>query len=111
VTIPAGSYVTLSVPSANRDPRQFPDPDRFDVARTDNSHLGFGLGIHHCVGANVARAELQEALRVIIERCPVIECDTENPTWVPYAAARRFESLRMRLAVSPRVKTVLAVNT
>ena len=102
VTIPAGSYVTLSVPSANRDPRQFDNPDHFDVARKDNHHLGFGLGIHHCVGANVARAELQEALRVILERCPVIECVSDAPTWVPYAAARRFESLTMRLGIAPQ---------
>ncbi len=102
VTIPAGSYVTLSVPSANRDPRQFEDPDRFDVGRTDNQHLGFGLGIHHCVGANVARAELQEALRVILERCPLVEGPAEKPVWVPYAASRRFESLTMHLQITAR---------
>jgi cytochrome P450 len=102
VHVPAGSYVTLSVPSANRDPRQFADPDRFDVTRPDNRHLGFGLGIHHCVGANVARAELQEALAVVIARCPVIESCVENPQWVPYAGARRYEALPMRLDVTPR---------
>jgi cytochrome P450 len=102
VPIPAGSYVTLSVPSANRDPRQFRDPDRLDVTRADNHHLGFGRGVHHCVGANVARAELQEGLRVILERCPVIESRTEAPVWQPYAGARRFEALSMHLAVAPR---------
>jgi cytochrome P450 len=102
VPVPAGSYITLSVPSANRDPRQFPEPDRFDVTRRDNRHLGFGLGIHHCVGANVARAELQEALAVILERCPVIESIDPDPRWVPYAGARRYVTLPMRLEVTPR---------
>jgi cytochrome P450 len=102
VTIPAGSYVTLSVPSANRDPRQFTDPDRLDVTRTDNRHVGFGFGVHHCVGANVARAELQEALGVILDRCAVIESRVDDPVWVPYAASRRFEALPMHLEVVPR---------
>jgi cytochrome P450 len=102
VTIPAGSYVTLSVPSANRDPRQFRDPDRLDVTRTENRHVGFGFGVHHCVGANVARAELQEALGVILDRCPVIETRIEDPVWVPYAGARRYETLPMHLEVTMR---------
>jgi hypothetical protein len=102
VCIPAGSYVTLSVPSANRDPRQFPHPHRLDVTRADNRHLGFGLGIHHCVGANVARAELQEALAVILARCPVIEARVAVPRWVPYAGARRYEAMPMHLEVAPR---------
>jgi cytochrome P450 len=102
LTIPAGSYVVLSVPSANRDPRQFREPDLFDVTRKNNRHVGFGHGVHHCVGANVARAELQEALGVILERCPVIETPIGEPVWVPYAASRRFEALPMHLEVQPR---------
>ncbi|HUP72802.1 MAG TPA: cytochrome P450 [Acidimicrobiales bacterium] len=92
VSIPAGSYLTVSVPSANRDPRRFDDADRFDVTRTDNRHLTFGFGIHHCVGAAVARAEVQEALRVLVDRVD-LEPAGEEPRWVPFAAARRFESL------------------
>src|SRR5262249_27585151 len=99
VQIPAGSYITLSVPSATRDPAPFPEPARFDVTRHDNRPLGFGLGIHHCVGANVARAELQEALAVVLERCPTIESRLTDPQWVPYAGARRYETLPMRLEV------------
>ena len=95
VWIPAGSYLTVSVPSANRDPRRFVDPDRFDVTRTDNRHLTFGFGIHHCVGASVARAEIQEALRVLVPRVD-LEPLVDAPSWVPYAAARRFESLPVR---------------
>ena len=92
VSIPAGSYITVSVPSANRDPRRFEEPDRFDITRTDNRHLTFGFGIHHCVGAAVARAEVQEALRVLVSRAELEPLVTE-PTWVPFAAARRFEAL------------------
>jgi cytochrome P450 len=92
VSIPAGAYITISVPSANRDPRRFEEPDRFDITRTDNRHLTFGFGIHHCVGAAVARAEVQEALRVLVSRAELEPLVTE-PTWVPFAAARRFESL------------------
>jgi cytochrome P450 len=95
VSIPAGSYLTVSVPSANRDPRRFADPDRFDITRTDNRHLTFGFGIHHCVGASVARAEIQEALHVLVPRVD-LEPLVDAPVWVPYAAARRFESLPVR---------------
>ena len=71
---------------------------RDDVHR----HVGFGLGPHFCVGANAARAELHEALRVILERCPTFACVTAAPVWQPYAAARRFEALTMRFEVTPR---------
>lgn len=90
--VPGGSYITLSVPSANRDPRRFPDADRFDIARTDHRHLTFGFGLHHCVGAAVARAEVQEGLAVLFERCELTPA-IDKPTWVPFAAARRYESL------------------
>jgi cytochrome P450 len=100
VRIPAGSYITLSVPSANRDPRRFRDPDRLDFLRDDNRHVGFGLGAHFCVGANVARAELQEALTVILARCSVIEARVDEPVWVPYAGARRYEAMPMHLEVT-----------
>jgi cytochrome P450 len=96
VQVPAGAFVTVSVPSANRDPRRFADPDRFDVTRRDNRHLTFGFGVHHCVGAAVARAELHEALGVLV-RDTELEVTLDEPRWVPYAAARRYESLPMRV--------------
>jgi cytochrome P450 len=63
VTIPAGEVVLPIIQAANRDPLMFSEPDRFDVSRAPVSHMGFGSGAHHCLGAQLARVELQEALR------------------------------------------------
>lgn len=69
VEIPAGSMCMLRFAAANRDPALFPDPDRFDVARANaREHLAFGRGIHHCIGAALARKELLVAFRVLLER-------------------------------------------
>ncbi len=66
--IPAGSAVFLVWAAANRDPRRFPDPDRFDPMREDNEHLGFGSGIHTCFGGPLARLEMNLALEVFLRR-------------------------------------------
>lgn len=72
VTIPKGSAVLPSMGIANRDPAVFPDPDRLDPTRDISQHLGFGAGVHHCLGAQLARMELQEALGGIVRRMPAI---------------------------------------
>jgi cytochrome P450 len=70
VTIPAGETVLPSFNVANRDPAAFDDPDRLDVGRVPKAHLGFGAGAHHCLGAQLARMELQEAFRGLLTRLP-----------------------------------------
>jgi cytochrome P450 len=70
VTIPAGETVLPAFHVANRDPAAFNDPDRLDVGRAPRTHLGFGAGAHHCLGAQLARMELQEALRGLLTRLP-----------------------------------------
>ena len=65
-TIPKGVPVVLVLASGNRDPRRFREPDRFDPARPDNQHLGFGSGVHLCYGAPLARIEAQIALGALL---------------------------------------------
>jgi len=69
--VPRGAKVALLFGSANRDPRAFDEPDAFDVGRANAAdHIGFGGGIHVCVGAPLARIELAAALGVLVERAP-----------------------------------------
>ena len=70
IALPAGSRVTLCIGAANRDPAQFPDPDRLDVGRTPNRHLAFGSGIHTCAGLNLARLEGRVAISRFLARFP-----------------------------------------
>jgi cytochrome P450 len=76
-TIPAGQHVIVSLLAANRDPARFPDPDQLDLTRDEGAHLGFGHGIHHCLGAPLARLEGRIALRALVERFPTLELATD----------------------------------
>ena len=67
--------------AANRDPAHFPNPDMFNIERQNNKHLAFGMGIHHCLGAGLARVEAQEVFTAIIERLPNIRLVNENAVW------------------------------
>jgi len=73
--IPEGDKVTLWYGSANRDEEVFPHADRFDVGRTPNEHLAFGLGHHFCLGANLARLEIQIMFEELLRRLPDMELD------------------------------------
>jgi cytochrome P450 len=69
-TIPADSRVILLLGSANRDERHFENPDEFDLSRETKGHVGFGLGIHFCLGASLARLEARSALAALIPELP-----------------------------------------
>jgi cytochrome P450 len=77
VLIPAGEILYVSRFSANRDPRQFIDPDRFDITRDTRGHVGFGHGIHFCLGAPLARVEGRIALGKLFERFPKLRLAVE----------------------------------
>ena len=73
VELPAGSFVTLAIGSANRDPSVFHEPDRLDIGRKPNPHLAFGQGHHACAGMNVARLEARIAFGRLIARYPGLQ--------------------------------------
>jgi cytochrome P450 len=70
--IKAGEYITVFLPSANRDPEAFPDPYRFDVTRNDSPIATFGHGPHTCLGLHYARLELRTLFRQVVRRMPDI---------------------------------------
>jgi cytochrome P450 len=74
--IPAGQTVAVWFASANRDPRVFADPEAFDITRSPNPHIGFGHGIHYCLGAPLARMEIRIALRRLLESSVDFTVDT-----------------------------------
>jgi cytochrome P450 len=78
VTIPAGSIVTLSLAAANRDPERFPGAEELRVDRDASGHVAFGHGLHHCLGAQLARIEGQEAIRLLLARRPQLALAVES---------------------------------
>jgi cytochrome P450 len=81
LTLEEGTLVVTLLGAANRDPAVNADPDRFDVARTDVTHLSFASGIHHCLGAALARLEGQVVFERLLERFPRIELADPEPRW------------------------------
>jgi cytochrome P450 len=97
-TIPALSELVMLPAAASRDPAQFSFPDVFDVGRTDNRHLGFGFGIHHCLGAPLARLEAQVALWTLAQRFSSVEVVTDPPPYKDNIVLRGVASLEVKLA-------------
>ena len=81
LTIAKGEMVMPFIGAADRDPAQFPDPDRLDLTRTDNRHIAFGWGIHFCLGAPLARVEGQIAISALVQRLPKLALATDRPEY------------------------------
>jgi cytochrome P450 len=99
--IPAGAPVVAFLGAANRDPRRYPDPDRFDVTRDAAGHVAFGHGIHFCLGAPLARLEAKVALEELLARMPGLSYPSGQPepiTWVDAIMFRGPKSLRLRVS-------------
>ncbi|KOX13822.1 cytochrome P450 [Saccharothrix sp. NRRL B-16348] len=77
-TLGPGELVVCSLPAANRDPGLVPDPDRFDVTRDAGSHVAFGHGVHHCLGAPLARMEMRIAFPALARRFPALRTTDED---------------------------------
>lgn len=100
VAIPAGANVLLAIASANRDPNQFPNANSLDITRprSENAHLSFGIGIHKCVGAELARMELQIALRELTKRFPSMSMIGDSSlNYIPLLTFRGPSNLHVRL--------------
>ena len=105
VEIRAGSAVMVRIESANRDPAQFPDPDRIDLARRNrNTHLTFSQGVHYCVGNMLARRELALALEKILTRFDNLELieETSDLAPPPSVMLRANNAMNLRFTPGPR---------
>ncbi len=93
VTIPPNSSIYLLVGAANRDPAKFPDPEKLDINRPPARSLGFGYGIHFCVGAALARLESQVAFDTVLKRLPDLKMTVDTPEFRPNYSLRGLVSL------------------
>ncbi|MFI9383509.1 cytochrome P450 [Kutzneria sp. NPDC052558] len=101
VTVPGGGeVVVVSLADAGRDPAKFPEPDRFDIRRNAHGHLGFGHGMHFCLGATLARMEAKVAIGSLLERCPDLALDVHPAAidWRRAMPVRGPRSLPVRWA-------------
>ncbi|MGW4077843.1 cytochrome P450 family protein [Streptomyces asiaticus] len=102
-TIPAGEPVGVVLAAGSRDPRRFAEPDRFDIRRAPRGHLAFGHGVHHCLGAPLARLEGAIAFRALLERCPdlALDADPAELAWRPSLMLRGLRRLPIRFTPAP----------
>jgi len=92
-TLKKDDRVRWFISSANRDPNMFKSPDTFDITRWPNQHVAFGSGIHHCLGATLARVEGQEVFKALAERFPGFRVDNEALEYQPSITFRSLKSL------------------
>jgi cytochrome P450 PksS len=104
VTIPKGNVVIPAIGAANRDERQFRNPDVLDIEREPNRHLAFGQGIHYCLGAPLARLEAQVAFRTLLDRFSDLQLAVprEQLKWRESTLLRGLESLPVRTVAAGR---------
>ena len=97
--VPARCRVSVLAGASGRDPAKFNDPDKFDITRESNEHLAFGLGIHFCLGASLARLEGTTALRAAIERFPHLRMADAGAelTYKGAFEARGLKELQLRI--------------
>jgi cytochrome P450 len=95
VVVPAGEWVLPAISSANRDPARYPDPDRLELGRDTGGHVAFGHGIHHCLGAPLARMEAEVALGALLDRFPrmSLALPPSELRWRPVILMNGLESL------------------
>lgn len=92
-SIRAGDRVFLVTAAANRDPKRFEDPERFDAGRRRPAHLGFGFGIHFCIGAQLARVVARSAIETLLAHCPDLKPDGIEHEWQPSLLNRSLVAL------------------
>jgi cytochrome P450 len=97
--VPAGTLLSLATGAANHDPAAYDHPERFDITATREPQLTFGGGPHYCLGASLARAEMQEALPMLARAMPGLELDGD-PTWRPPMGIFGPETLPIRFAAA-----------
>jgi cytochrome P450 len=105
VVIPRGSTVNLLIASANLDEAAFPDASRFDITRTPNRHVSFGLGTHYCLGAPLARLETRVALPALLRRFGRLELAVppEQLRWSPNVGLRGLQALPLKVTTTGSV--------
>ena len=97
VKLEAGTLLLGSFGAANRDPEQFPDPEKFDIRRKENKHLSLGLGAHYCLGAALARMEAQISVGTMVATLKNLRLDSKfKPQWKKGLTFRALERLDVR---------------
>jgi len=97
-TLRQNDRIRWFINSANRDPETFANPDVFDITRDPNPHVAFGNGVHHCLGATLARLEGQEAFKALAQRFPNLHLETETLEYQPSIAFRSVKALPVALS-------------
>jgi cytochrome P450 len=103
-TISAGDRVFLMPSAANRDPEVFDRPDELDITRSPNPHLGFGIGVHYCLGASLARLEASIAIPRVIGRFPSLRLATTDLSWNAVILTRGLTELPVFLGAADGVR-------